>query len=196
MNTISSFHIPASDMLDQSFFSRDVEQVAHDLIGVTFMVDGIGGAIIETEAYSKTDPASHSFKGLTRRNAAMFGPAGCAYVYRIYGLHWCMNFTCGQGSAVLIRAIEPSFGLATITKRRGMTDRRLLCSGPGRLCQALDINSQFDGLSLCQPPFCLKYSPQTQSVTRSKRIGISKAKDATRRFCATNSNYLSRPISK
>ena len=188
--------ITTSGNLDRSFFSRDVEQVAADLIGITFLVDGIGGTIVETEAYCKKDPASHSFKGLKPRNAAMFGPAGHAYVYFIYGMHWCVNFTRGDGSAILIRAIEPTSGLAAMAVRRGVTDKRLLCSGPGRLCKALGINARFDGLSLYQPPFCLTYSQPAPSVIRSERIGISLAKDSPRRFCATNSNYLSRSVSK
>src|SRR6478736_3844444 len=142
--------------LRRSFFDRPVLDVAPELIGATLLVDGVGGVIVELEAYHHTDPAAHSFNGRTERNAVMFGPAGYAYVYRSYGIHWCLNFVCeedGSASAVLIRALAPTDGLAAMRRRRGIRDERLLCSGPGRLCQALGITARENGLRLDRSPF-------------------------------------------
>ena len=142
--------------LTRSFFNRSVHEVAPDLIGVTLLVDGVGGRIVEVEAYHHTDPAAHSYGGQTPRNAVMFGPPGYVYVYRSYGIHWCVNFVCepaGSASAVLIRAIEPTEGLPLMRRRRGLTDERLLCSGPGRLCEALRVTAAHNGLALDAPPF-------------------------------------------
>src|ERR1700726_1891206 len=142
--------------LKRGFFARSVHEVAPDLIGATLLVDGVGGIIVEVEAYHHTEPAAHSFRGPTPRNLVMFGPPGVAYVYRSYGIHWCVNFVCekeGSASAVLIRAIEPLAGLARMARRRGTKDVRLLCSGPGRLCQALGITRAQNGLALDAPPF-------------------------------------------
>src|SRR5271170_7917484 len=142
--------------LTRSFFRRSVHEVAPDLIGATLLVGGIGGILVEVEAYRYTDPAAHSFRGPTQRNAVMFGPPGYAYVYRSYGIHWCLNFVCepkGSASAVLIRAIEPTAGLPVMRRRRGVADDRLLCSGPGRLCEALRITGADSGLALDEPPF-------------------------------------------
>jgi DNA-3-methyladenine glycosylase len=179
---------PAS--LPHGFFDRAVDVVAHDLIGAALAVDGIGGTIVETEAYDATDPASHSFNGPTPRNAAMFGPAGHAYVYRSYGIHWCLNFTCGNGSAVLIRAIEPLFGIDTMIVRRGLSNPRLLCAGPGRLCQALAIDRSFDGLPLDRAPFLLT-SGGEKTVLTGPRIGITRGVETLRRFGRADSPYLS-----
>src|SRR4030088_1419038 len=142
--------------LRRSFFTLSVHTVAPDLIGATLLFKGVGGVIVELEAYRQTDPAAHSFNGRTERNAVMFGPPGYAYVYRSYGIHWCLNFVCepeGSASAVLIRALAPTQGLSAMRRRRGVAEERLLCSGPGRLCEALGITGQHDGLALDQPPF-------------------------------------------
>ena len=184
-------------MLDHSFFDRDVEAVARDLIGVAIFVDGVGGPIVETEAYDPQDPAAHTFRGPTLRNAAMFGPAGRAYVYRIYGLHWCMNFTCGHGAAVLIRAIKPENGREIMRSRRGALDQsddRFLCAGPGRLCQALGVDGRFNNRRLDRPPFELYPKSSEPRVIACPRIGISIATDTLRRFCEEGSRYLSRPV--
>src|SRR5437016_9815352 len=147
--------IPAEMPLTKEFFARSVHNVAKELIGATFLVDGVGGTIVEVEAYHHEDPASHGYGGRTERNAAMFGPPGHAYVYRSYGIHWCLNFVCeevGSASAVLLRALEPVFGLDAMRARRGLDEPRLLASGPGRLCQALGVTRDHDGLPLDEPP--------------------------------------------
>src|SRR6201987_4628300 len=144
--------------LKSAFFGRSVHEVAPDLIGATFLVNGVGGIIVEVEAYHHTDPAAHSYNGPTPRNRVMFGPAGFSYVYRSYGIHWCVNFVCeeeGSASAVLIRALQPTHGLATMRRRRGVDDERALCSGPGKLCEALGITIAHSELPLDQPPFAL-----------------------------------------
>lgn len=175
------------------FFTRPAPEVARDLIGVLFLVDGIGGPIVEAEAYDHQDPASHSFCGPTRRNQAMFGPVGHAYVYRSYGIHWCMNVVCGEqpGSAVLIRAIEPLHGIDCMRARRRLADPAALCSGPGRLCQALGITAALDGGSLNAPPFRLEAGCAGPIVT-GRRIGISKGVEANWRFGRAGSPFLSR----
>lgn len=178
--------------LGESFFGRPAEAVARDLIGARLLHDGCGGAIVETEAYHPGDPASHSYRGQTPRNAAMFGRPGTAYVYRIYGMHWCLNFVCTPGSAVLIRALEPSAGLAAMTERRGGLAPRLLASGPGRLCAALGITREQDGQSLLEPPFRLVASAARHDVLVGPRIGISKAVAEPLRFGLAGSRFLSR----
>ena len=179
-------------VMTAAFFDRSPVDVAEALIGATLQVDAIGGIIVETEAYAPDDPASHSFRGVTARNAAMFGPPGHAYVYRSYGMHWCFNMVCRPGSAVLIRALQPVSGLEIMMQRRGLVDPRLLCAGPGRLCQALGIDLAFDGISLLAPPFALQEAPTPLAVVACPRIGITKAAEQPWRFCLAGSPFLSR----
>lgn len=183
-------------LLPVGFYQGDVEDVARALIGVTLTVDGIGGVIVETEAYDAADPASHSFAGRTARNAAMFGPVGHAYVYRIYGLHHCLNVVCGtSGSAVLIRALGPLHGLDVMRERRGSgLPIRQFCSGPGKLCSALGIDLSLNGASLLESPFALTGTPRAASVVVGPRIGITRAAERPRRFGWKNSPWLSRPM--
>jgi DNA-3-methyladenine glycosylase len=183
--------------LTRSFFRRSVLEVAPDLIGTTFLFDGVGGRVVEVEAYRQTDPASHSFGGPTERNAVMFGPPGFAYVYRSYGIHWCVNFVCelmGSASAVLIRALEPTEGLPAMRRRRGMANPRLLCSGPGRLCEALRITGRHTGLALDEPPFELFARHGEVDVVTGPRIGLTKAVEKPWRFGEKGSRFLSKPF--
>ena len=175
-------------------FAAHSSAAAPALIGWTLSVDGVGGRIVETEAYDHEDPASHSFSGPTERNAVMFGPGGHAYVYRSYGIHWCLNLvTGGEASAVLIRALEPTEGLDLMIARRGLETPRLLCSGPGRLCQALGVTRAHNGLRMDQPPFRLEPGPNA-GVVVGPRIGITKAVDAPWRFGEAGSRFLSKPF--
>lgn len=176
-------------------FLQPSHEVAEQLIGALFLVKGVGGLIVETEAYDQSDPASHTYGGLTARNASMFGAPGHAYVYRSYGMHWCVNFVCresGHGAGVLIRALEPVHGLELMRERRGVADDRLLCAGPGRLAQALGITRELDGLPLSLPPFELHARQALVPTVCGPRIGISKAKDVPWRFGWAGSRYLSR----
>ncbi len=186
------------DLLSRRFFDRNVHDVAPELIGATLLVAGVGGPIVEVEAYQQTEPASHSYGGETERNAVMFGPAGHAYVYRSYGIHWCLNFVCtgkGGASAVLIRALMPAAGLATMRRRRGVADERLLCSGPGRLGQALAITrDRHNGLALDRPPFAFYARKGPVEIVTGPRIGISKAVDLPWRYGLAGSPYLSKPF--
>jgi DNA-3-methyladenine glycosylase len=184
-------------MLRRSFFDRPVLKVAPDLIGATLMVNGVGGRIVEVEAYHHTDPAAHSYRGPTPRNAVMFGPPGVAYVYRSYGIHWCLNFVCeeeGSASAVLIRALEPTDGLSRMRRRRGTADERLLCSGPGKLCEALGVTIRHNGLALDKTPFELRARKETPDIAVGARIGITKAVEKPWRFGLKGSKFLSRPF--
>ena len=183
--------------LASEFFARSVHDVAPDLIGATLLVDGVGGRIVEVEAYDHEDPASHGFRGRTERNASMFGPPGHAYVYRSYGIHWCLNLVCeeeGVANAVLLRALEPTHGLDAMRARRGLDDERLLCSGPGRLCQALGVMREHDGLALDRPPFRLLERDGPVEIVRGPRIGITRAADLPWRYAEAGSRFLSRPL--
>jgi DNA-3-methyladenine glycosylase len=185
--------------LPRSFFARSVHTVAPDLIGATLLFKGVGGVIVEVEAYHQTDPAAHSFGGRTERNAVMFGPPGYAYVYRSYGIHWCLNFVCepeGVASAVLIRALAPTHGLAVMRRRRGVTDERLLCSGPGRLSQALGITDAQYGLPLDNPPFEIFARADDVEVAVGPRIGLTKAIEHPWRYGVSGSRFVSKPFKR
>jgi DNA-3-methyladenine glycosylase len=184
-------------MLKRDFFGRRVHEVAPDLIGATLLVDGVGGRIVELEAYDQEDPASHAYRGRTARNAAMFGPPGHAYVYRSYGIHWCLNLVCGgEGvpEAVLIRALEPTRGVDIQQRRRGVEDVRALCSGPGKLCQALGITREHDGLALDVPPFRLEARAVVPEIVTGPRIGITSGTDLNWRYGEAGSRFLSRVL--
>jgi DNA-3-methyladenine glycosylase len=183
--------------LQKHFFARSVHEVAPELVGATLLVDGVGGTIVEVEAYDHEDPAAHGFRGRTERNASMFGPPGHAYVYRSYGIHWCLNLVCeeeGSASAVLLRALQPSHGLDVMRKRRRLDEERLLCAGPGRLCQALGVTREHDGLALDEPPFRLEAREADVEVAAAPRIGITRAADRHWRYVLAGSRYLSRRL--
>ena len=172
-----------------------MHEVAPDLIGCTLLVDGVGGPIVEVEAYDHEDPASHGFRGETERNRSMFGPPGRAYVYRSYGVHWCLNLVCeedGVAAAVLLRALEPAHGLGEMRARRGVDELRLLCSGPGRLCQALGVTREHDCLPVDRPPFQLHSRDAEPQIVTGPRIGITRAADLPWRYGLAGSCYLSR----
>jgi DNA-3-methyladenine glycosylase len=184
-------------LIRRNFFARSVHAVAPDLIGATFLFNGVGGRIVEVEAYHHTDPAAHSYGGRTERNAVMFGPPGFVYVYRSYGIHWCVNFVCepeGSASAVLIRAIEPLEGLEKMRRRRGLKDLRLLCAGPGRLCEALGISRAHNGLPLDAPPFRLERRTGRVEIAVGPRIGLTKAVEQPWRYGLAGSRFLSKPF--
>jgi DNA-3-methyladenine glycosylase len=183
-------------VLRRSFFARSVHEVAPDLIGVTLLVDGVGGRIVEVEAYDQEDPASHGYRGRTARNEAMFGPPGHAYVYRSYGIHWCLNLVCGEEGmpeAALIRALEPTAGIDRQRRRRGVVDLRALCSGPGKLCQALAITRDHDGVPLDRAPFRLDERGEVPEILTAPRIGITRATELSWRYLEKGSPFLSRP---
>lgn len=183
--------------LRKSFFGRSVHEVAPELIGATLLVGGVGGTIVEVEAYHHTEPAAHSHNGQTPRNAVMFGPPGFLYVYRSYGIHWCMNFVCeeaGSASAILVRALQPMQGLAAMKRRRGLTEERQLCSGPGKVCEALGVTHKHNGLPLDKAPFELRARAEDCEIVSGVRIGITKAADLPWRYGLKGSRFLSKPI--
>jgi DNA-3-methyladenine glycosylase len=183
--------------VNREFFNRSVHDVAPELVGVTLLVDGVGGEIVEVEAYDREDPASHGHRGLTASNAAMFGPAGHAYVYRSYGIHWCLNLVCaeeGDPQAALVRALAPAHGLDLMRARRGVEDERALCSGPGKLCQALAITRDHDGLPLDREPFQLLARTRELEIVAGPRIGISQAAELPWRYGLAGSRFLSRAL--
>ncbi len=183
--------------LSRAFFDRSVHTVAPELIGVTFLFKGVGGIIVEVEAYQQADPASHSYGGPTARNAVMFGPAGYVYVYRSYGIHWCVNFVCekaGSAAAVLIRALQPTHGIPAMRRRRGLHDERSLCSGPGKLCEALTITDKHNGHALDAPPFALHARTGKPEIVTGVRIGITKAAELPWRYGLKGSKFLSKPF--
>jgi DNA-3-methyladenine glycosylase len=183
--------------LKRAFFGRPVLEVAPDLIGATMLVGGVGGIIVELEAYHHTEPAAHSFNGPTPRNSVMFGPPGFVYVYRSYGIHWCINFVCekaGSASAVLIRALQPTHGIPAMRRRRGLQDEKSLCSGPGRLTEALGITHQHNALALDEPPFALHARVGTSDIVTGVRIGITKAAELPWRYGLKGSKFLSKPF--
>jgi DNA-3-methyladenine glycosylase len=184
-------------MLTRDFFARSVHEVAPELIGATLLVNEVGGTIVEVEAYDQEDPASHAYGGRTARNATMFGPAGHAYVYRSYGIHWCLNLVCGSeddAEAVLVRALEPTAGIELQRQRRGVEDLRKLCSGPGKLCQALAITGEHDGLALDRPPFRLEERREVPQIATGPRIGITRAAELPWRYGLPGSPFLSRVL--
>jgi DNA-3-methyladenine glycosylase len=195
--TPSGANRPPPSNVEPEFFARDVNMVARELVGWTLLVDGVGGRIVEVEAYDHDDPAAHGFRGRTPRNASMFGPAGYAYVYRSYGIHWCLNLVCaepGVPAAVLLRALEPTHGLDRMRVRRGVEADRLLCSGPGRLCQALGVTRVHDGLALDRQPFAFHPPAERVEVAAAPRIGISRAEHLPWRYALRGSPFLSRPV--
>jgi DNA-3-methyladenine glycosylase len=184
-------------ILEREFFARSVHEVAPEVVGCALLVDGVGGKIVEVEAYDHEDPASHGYGGLTARNRSMFGPPGHAYVYRSYGIHWCLNLVCGEDGvpeAVLVRALEPTQGLDRMRARRGLDEPRLLCAGPGRLCQALGITGREDGLPLDEPPFELHPPEAEAEVVRGPRVGITRAAELPWRYGEAGSRFLSRAL--
>lgn len=189
---------PLGRPLTKKFFARSVHEVAPDLIGATLLVDGVGGIIVEVEAYHQSEPAAHSFNGPTPRTMVMFGPPGYLYVYRSYGIHWCMNFVCekeGSASAVLIRAIEPTHGIAAMRRRRGQQDERMLCSGPGKVCEALAVSNNHNTLALDAPPIALYARQRKPDIVAGIRIGITKAVELPWRYGLRGSRFLSKPFS-
>jgi DNA-3-methyladenine glycosylase len=183
------------ERLTRDFFARSVHEVAPELIGATLSVDGVGGTIVEVEAYDQDDPASHGFRGPTPRTASMFGPPGHAYVYRSYGIHWCLNLVCapeGRAEAALVRALEPTLGLEAMRERRGLDATRALCSGPGKLCQALGITGALDCLALDAPPFELLARESEPPLVVGPRIGITRAVEQPWRYGLAGSPFLSR----
>ena len=186
--------------LDEAFFARSVHAVARDLVGCALLHDGVGGTIVETESYHRDDPACHAYGGPTPRSEVLWSAPGTAYVYFSYGIHSLLNAVAepeGEAAAVLIRAIEPRRGIDAMRERRGRDDVRELCSGPGKLTEALAVGLADNGRSLLEPPFELRAplsdAPALEIVT-APRVGITKAADLPWRFCAAGSPFVSRPI--
>ncbi len=181
--------------LPREFFARSAHELGPELLGATLLLNGVGGVLVELEIYDQSDPASHSYRGRTERNASMFGPPGHAYVYRSYGVHWCLNIVCsppGEASALLVRALEPRHGIEQMIARRGLSDRRKLCSGPGRLCQALAVTGEHDGRALDAPPFEIRARASEPEIARCRRVGITRARERPWRLCVADSPFLSR----
>ena len=191
---------PSGESLGVEFFARSVHDVARDLIGCALLFDGVGGVIVEAESYERDDPACHAYVGITARNAVLFGPPGRAYVYLSYGLHSLLNAVAepdGSAAAVLIRALEPRWGIARMRRRRARERNRDLCSGPGKLTEALGVGLGLNGAPICEPPFELRAPEDGYRGVRVKtgpRIGITRAAERPWRFCAAGSEYLSRPL--
>jgi DNA-3-methyladenine glycosylase len=189
----------ARGTLDVAFYDRPVLEVARDLVGCTVRHGGTAGVIVETEAYHQSEPACHAYVGLTPRTATLYGPPGVAYVYRSYGIHALLNAVCepeGEGAAVLIRALEPLDGIEEMRERRGLQRLEELCSGPGKLTQALGIGLEANTTSLLDGP--VRFGPPVAArpaveVAVGPRIGITKAADLPWRFCALGSRHVSRP---
>ena len=185
--------------LDRAFFDRSVHEVARDLIGCELAVEGTAGIIVETEAYDATDPACHAYIGRTARNEVLFGPPARAYVYLSYGIHNLLNAVAepeGSAAAVLIRALEPTEGIDLMRDRRGREEPAELCSGPGKLTEALGVDLSLDGADLLAPPFELSARRpewRTDEIVASTRIGITRAAELPWRYCAAGNSYVSRP---
>jgi DNA-3-methyladenine glycosylase len=181
--------------IGREFFARSAHEVGPELLGATLLVNGVGGILVELEVYDQSDPASHSYRGPTARNASMFGPPGHAYVYRSYGVHWCLNLVCsppGEASALLVRALEPRYGIEQMVARRGRSDPRTLCAGPGRVCQALSVGGELDGAPLDRAPFTILAPVFRPQIERTPRVGISRAREQPWRLCVAGSAFLSR----
>jgi DNA-3-methyladenine glycosylase len=187
--------------VNRSFYDRPVVDVASDLVGCVLHHEETSGVIVETEAYHQSEAACHAYVGLTERTSTLFGPPGLAYVYRSYGIHALLNAVCeaqGVGAAVLIRALQPDTGLDLMRARRGLAAERMLCSGPGKLTQALDIELELNGSDLRAGPIVITSRPRAWrevGVSADRRIGISRAVELPWRFCATGSRFLSRGVS-
>jgi DNA-3-methyladenine glycosylase len=187
----------AGQRLDAAFFARSVHEVARELIGCRLFYEGRGGTIVETESYERDDPACHAFVGLTPRTETLFGPPGRAYVYLSYGIHSLLNFVAepeGEAAAVLIRALEPSAGLEEMRARRGERPDADLCSGPGKLTEALGIGLADNDADLSRDPFLILPPDGTRpQVVNGPRVGITKAVERPWRFCAADSPFVSKP---
>ncbi len=188
---------PTGAPLDPAaYLARPSPVVARDLIGCTLLVDGVGGRIVEVEAYGPGDPASHTWPGRTARNWPMWGPPGHVYVYRSYGIHWCLNLVCereGIGAAVLVRALVPEHGREQMAARRAGRPERDWCRGPGSLCAALGVDVRLNGASLAEPPFRLLPREGFVPVLATRRIGITRAAERPWRFVEAGSPWASGP---